>query len=124
MLEQLRLLERENAGGMSRSDTEDPLKYLDDVLRYAFARLGSREEAEDVAMEVFQAAFRFQSQLPKRKDPRLYLIGITRRKITDHLRRQVREVLAHAGINSGALERTKVRVPFPFRRLEQTSVLG
>lgn len=109
---------------MSRSDTEDPLKYLDDVLRYAFARLGSREEAEDVAMEVFQAAFRFRSQLPKRKDPRLYLIGITRRKIADHLRRQVREVLAHAGINSRALERTKVRAPFPFRRLEQTSVLG
>lgn len=76
---------------MSRSDTKDPLEYLDDVLRYAFARLGSREEAEDVAMEVFHAAFRFRSQLPKRKDPRLYLIGITRRKIADHLRRQVRE---------------------------------
>jgi RNA polymerase sigma-70 factor (ECF subfamily) len=67
------------------------LEYLDDVLRYAFARLGSREEAEDVAMEVFQAAFRFRSELPKKAEPRLYLIGIARRKIADHVRRRHRE---------------------------------
>jgi len=67
-------------------NSPDPLVFLDDVVRYAFARLGSREEAEDVAMEVFQAAFRFRSELPKKADASLYLIGITRRKIADQLR--------------------------------------
>jgi len=70
---------------------ENPLAYLDDVVRYAFVRLGSREEAEDVAMEVFQAAFRFRTELPKKLDPKLYLIGIARRKIADHARRRKRE---------------------------------
>ena len=69
----------------------DPLAQLDDVVRYAFARLGSREEAEDVAMEVFQAAFRFRAELPRKSNPSLYLIGITRRKIADHLRRNRRQ---------------------------------
>jgi RNA polymerase sigma-70 factor (ECF subfamily) len=70
---------------------EEPLAYLDDVVRYAFARLGSREEAEDVAMEVFQAAFRLRKELPNKANPRLYLIGIARRKIADQARRYRRQ---------------------------------
>lgn len=67
------------------------MSHLDSVTRYAFARLGSREEAEDVAMEVFQAAFRHRTDLPKKVDPNLYLIGMTRRKIADHLRSRRRQ---------------------------------
>ena len=69
----------------------DPMAYLDDIVRYAYARLGSHEEAEDVAMEVFQAAFRFRRELPSKSNPTLYLIGITRRKIADHLRSRNRQ---------------------------------
>jgi RNA polymerase sigma-70 factor (ECF subfamily) len=62
---------------------EDPAKYLDDVYRYARSRLRSREDAEDVAVEVVQA-------LPspcRRADLRAYMIGMARRKVADRLRR-------------------------------------
>ena len=60
----------------------DPMRYLDDVFRYAMARLGQREEAEDIAIEVVHA-------MPNpcfRRDLRLYMIGVARRKVADHLR--------------------------------------
>ena len=61
----------------------DPMDFLDDVFRYSYARLGQREEAEDVAIEVVQA-------LPnpcKRRDLRVYMLGMARRKIADRFRR-------------------------------------
>lgn len=64
---------------------EDPATYLNDVYRYARARLGSREDAEDVACEVVQS-------LPTpcvRKDLRLYMLGMARRKVADRLRRRM-----------------------------------
>lgn len=60
----------------------DPMRYLDDVFRYAMARLGQREEAEDIAIEVVHA-------MPNpcyRRDLRLYMIGAARRKVADRLR--------------------------------------
>jgi RNA polymerase sigma-70 factor, ECF subfamily len=62
---------------------QDPMTFLDDVFRYALARLGQREEAEDIAIEVVQA-------LPSpcyRRDLRPYMIGMARRKIADRLRK-------------------------------------
>jgi RNA polymerase sigma-70 factor (ECF subfamily) len=62
---------------------EDPMIYLDEVFRYAATRLGSREDAEDVAIEVVQA-------LPNpchRRDLRVYMFGMARRKVIDRLRR-------------------------------------
>jgi len=70
---------------------EDPIQYLDEVVRYAYARLGSREDAEDVAMEVIHAAFRFGRDLSRKQNPTLYLIGITRRKVADHLRNRTKQ---------------------------------
>lgn len=61
---------------------DDPGKYLDDVYRYARARRFSREDAEDIAMEVVQS---FQAR-GQRRDLRAYMIGICRRKIADRLR--------------------------------------
>jgi len=91
MLEQCETRGLERVRASARQADRDPGAYLNEVVRYAYARLGSREEAEDVAMEVWQAAFRFRSEIPKKQDPELYLIGITRRKIADHLRRRTRE---------------------------------
>ena len=63
-------------------------RYLDDVFRYVTRRLARREEAEDVTAEVFAAAFaalpRFRGDCP----PRLWLLGIARRKVADVLRRR------------------------------------
>ncbi len=63
---------------------EDPMRHLDDVFRYAMARLGQREEAEDVAIEVVQS-------LPnpcRRRELRAYMVGMARRKVADRLRRR------------------------------------
>ena len=63
---------------------EEPMRYLDDVFRYAMARLGDREEAEDVAIETVQA-------LPnpcQRRELRAYMVGVARRKVADRLRRR------------------------------------
>jgi len=70
--------------------SEEPyLRYLDDVVRYATARLGDADEAEDVAMEVFHA-LRKSRGLDGVQDLRLYVIGVARRKIADALRRRKR----------------------------------
>jgi RNA polymerase sigma-70 factor (ECF subfamily) len=58
--------------------------FLDDVFRYAMARLGHREDAEDVAIEVVQS-------LPNpcyRRDLRVYMLGMARRKVADRLRKR------------------------------------
>ena len=62
---------------------EDPMRYLDDVYRYALVRLGQREDAEDIAIEVVQS-------LPSpcfRSSLRVYMLGMARRKVVDRLRR-------------------------------------
>ena len=61
---------------------EDPMAYLDDVFRYAALRLGQREDAEDVAIEVVQA-------LPNpcsKSNLRVDMLGMSRRKVADRLR--------------------------------------
>ncbi len=73
------------------TSAKDPLVFLDDVVRYAFARLGSKEEAEDVAMEVFHAAFQIRSELFDKQDPGIYLIGMARRKVGKYLRDRNRQ---------------------------------
>src|SRR5437763_12767387 len=64
--------------------------WLRDVYHYVSRRVRRREDAEDVAAEVFEAAFRGLSRLRVVDDPRVWLIGIARRKVADHLRRAVR----------------------------------
>lgn len=65
-------------------------QYLDDVFRYVSRRVPQREEAEDITAETFAAAF---EALPKFRggcEPRLWLLGIARRKIADAGRRRKR----------------------------------
>lgn len=62
---------------------EDPLIYLNDVYRYSMARLGQREDAEDIAIEIVQS-------LPnpcRRRELRTYMLGMARRKVADRLRK-------------------------------------
>lgn len=55
--------------------------YLDDVWRYVSAKLDRREDAEDVTMEVFLAAFSDMRSLRSADSPKLWLLGIARRKV-------------------------------------------
>lgn len=59
-------------------------EYTEDVYRYAFARLGSREDAEDVTMEVMVAA----SQDPRLAKNRLLMLHNARNRVIDRLRKR------------------------------------
>lgn len=71
-----------------REASFDPAAYLNDVLRYAFFRLGSMEDAEDVAAQVLGDAQRMASRLETLQDPRLYMLGMARRKVAAALRKR------------------------------------
>ncbi len=65
------------------------------LYRYAFARLRSREEAEDIAAQVFLEALRGIDRYEYRGRPLLaWLYRIARNLIADDMRRQVRKTRA------------------------------
>jgi RNA polymerase sigma factor (sigma-70 family) len=64
--------------------------YLDDVLRYVSAFVKPPEEAEDVTMQVLHAAFANLNKLRRGDDPKVWLLGIARRKAFDSLRSSYR----------------------------------
>jgi RNA polymerase sigma-70 factor (ECF subfamily) len=75
-----------------RARTADELVELfsGDVWRYVASQITKREDAEDVVMEVFAAAFSDFSKLTRAADQRLWLLGVARRKLADCLRKQYR----------------------------------
>ena len=63
---------------------EDPMNYLADIFRYASARLGQRQDAEDIAIEGCSGP----SEPPaEEKTCGIYMLGMARRKVADRLRR-------------------------------------
>jgi len=104
--------------GLRLRNAEDPMVYLDDFFRYAMARLRIREDAEDVAIEVVQS-------LPNpcaRRELRIYMLGMARRKVADRLRSRrplptIREVIR---VRSTSVERAweaiRSRPKIPFGR--------
>ena len=77
----------------------DPMRFVDDVYRYALARTGNKEDAEDITIEVVhQAPARLSGD-----DLKPYMIGMARRKIADHFRHSARReesgVLPELGAN-------------------------
>ena len=76
--------------------------YYPSLYRYAFARLRSREEAEDVAAQVFLEALRGIDRFAYRGKPLLaWLYRIARNLIADNLRYQSRKERASAGQMAG-----------------------
>ena len=71
--------------------------YYPSLYRYAFARLRSREEAEDVAAQVFLEALRGIDRFAYRGKPLLaWLYRIARNLIADNVRYQIRKDRAAA----------------------------
>lgn len=62
-------------------------RHLPTVHRYAMARLGNVQEAEDVTAQSFEAALRDLRRYDGRSSLATWLIGIARHKVADHLRR-------------------------------------
>lgn len=77
---------------VTRAQTPDELVqlYSNDVWRYASSQVNRKEDAEDIVMEVFAAAFGHFEKLTRVSDQRLWLLTIARRKAADVLRRQYR----------------------------------
>lgn len=65
-------------------------RHLGDVFRYVSRRIPQREEAEDVTAEVFAAAFQQLHRFSGKVEPRLWLLGIARRKTADWYRKHSR----------------------------------
>ena len=63
-------------------------EYSDLLLGYAFSRLRKHDIAEDMVQETFIAANRAINDFEGRSSYKVWLIGILRHKIIDHLRSQ------------------------------------
>lgn len=65
-------------------------RYLTQVYRYLHRRLGPTEkaDADDLTAQTFQAALRGLHRLKEGSDPYLWLLGIARRELINHARRQ------------------------------------
>lgn len=61
-----------------------------DIYRYALRRTGHVQDAEDVAADTFAAALDALPSFKGDTEPRLWLLGIARRKLADHARRHHR----------------------------------
>lgn len=76
----------------SAPDGEDiPLSWMDDVIRYAFSRVGALEDAQDIAMEIWQEATKRRELILSKESPRAFLIGMARRRIVDVARKRKRD---------------------------------
>jgi RNA polymerase sigma-70 factor (ECF subfamily) len=64
--------------------------YSDEVWRFTSSQLSRREDAEDIAMEVFAAACSNFDKLIHAYDQRLWLLGIARKKVAGFLRQRYR----------------------------------
>ncbi len=75
-----------------RARTPDELvtRFSDEIWRFASAQIRNREDAEDVVMETFAAAFRHFGRLERAADQRSWLFAVARKKVADTLRRRYR----------------------------------
>lgn len=80
------------------SGTETPLTperwvedHLDVLMGYALVRVRDRDVAEDLVQETLAGAWFAREQFKGRSNERTWLVGILKRKIVDHFRRQWRE---------------------------------
>jgi RNA polymerase sigma-70 factor (ECF subfamily) len=90
-----------------RAPTEpsDPATWVDRhgdyLFRYALARLGQPELAEDVVQEAFLGALQSRRRFAGASSERTWLVGILKHKLADHFRRRRREEPAeYAGADS------------------------
>ena len=64
--------------------------YLTPIYRYVYRRLArdQKSDADDITAQAFQAALRGAHRLKPGTDPYLWLLGVARRELVNHARRQ------------------------------------
>ena len=81
-------LRRAFASKKDRAAFADPMLFVDDVFRYALAKTASKEDAEDIAIEVVQQA----PKTLEANELKQYMIGMARRKVANHFRQAGRTI--------------------------------
>lgn len=66
-------------------------EYGDILYRFALRRVGNSDTAQDLVQETFVAALRGAERFQGRSEVKTWLVSILRNKITDYLRKQIRE---------------------------------
>ncbi len=61
-----------------------------DIWRYVASQVSRKEDAEDITMEVFAAAFSDFAKIQRADDQKVWLLSIARRKVADTLRKRYR----------------------------------
>src|SRR5579862_9394137 len=82
--------ERVSTGTRAKTPEELVEFFSDEVWRFASSQLPRREDAEDIAMEVFAAAFSNFSKMSYVEDQRVWLLAVARKKVAGHLRKKYR----------------------------------
>ena len=90
----------DSADSGTRAREEDLLVHANVLLRYAMARVGNRQTAEDLVQETLVTAIEKTAEFAGRSSMRTWLIGILRHKILDHHRWRQR----HPGDQPSATE--------------------
>jgi len=84
--------EKKGRKAKRKQDAEEWLvQYGDYLYRYALFRLGNDEIARDIVQETLIAAWKAKKQFRGDSSVRTWLVGILKHKITDHVRKQIRE---------------------------------
>lgn len=89
-IEGSRVMVTENTRVQSEINPELLRTYcIGEVYAYLSRRVPRREDAEDLALEVFAAAYQAMRKAPE-SELRAWIFGIARRKLADYLRRRTR----------------------------------
>jgi len=81
-----------SSGPTGIGDAEEWLtQYGDYLYRYALFRLSNEETARDMVQETLIAAWRAQKNFRGDSSVRTWLVGILKHKITDYVRKQIRD---------------------------------
>ncbi|MBS1721934.1 MAG: RNA polymerase sigma factor [Armatimonadetes bacterium] len=67
-----------------------PRPWLDDLVRYFYAKLGSYEDAQDAAIEAWHQGTAKAAKVMGSANPKAYFFGMARRVAADHLRKMAR----------------------------------
>ncbi|TAM97297.1 MAG: sigma-70 family RNA polymerase sigma factor [Chitinophagaceae bacterium] len=68
-------------------------QYSDDLFRWAYYKVSSKEAAEDLVQETFMAAYRSWDKFNHDSSPKTWLHGILKNKLMDYFRKKARDIV-------------------------------
>ena len=88
-------------------------RHFADVWRFARRRVGSEEDADDVAAETFGVAWRRRGRLPDGSGARLWLFGVARNVVANHRRAETRRRRLHLRLVAHRVDEAAAPVEAP-----------